>query len=97
MGETLRSGCPIQARAHRAKAISITFRDGSEPFPSPNPIRNQPFPIDLCDCSDTGHGFSFWFGGEGPRRSAREILMAFAVRIAVPRVRYAFPVSMRDK
>ena len=56
MGETLRSGCPIQARAHRAKAISITFRDGSEPFPSPNPIRNQPLPIDLCDCSDpAGH------------------------------------------
>ena len=52
MGETLRSGCPIQARAHRAGAIFVTFRDGFGVIPSPNSIRNRPLPIDLCDCSE---------------------------------------------
>jgi len=52
VGEIPRSGCPIRARTQRVSAILVTFRDGIQAIPSPNLIRNQRLPIDLCDCSD---------------------------------------------
>ena len=68
-GGTLRSGCPIRARAHPAGAIFVTFRDGSGVIPSPNLIRNRPLPIDLCGCSDRVDGLkgiANWGGNLGP-------------------------------